>query len=130
MKTACNPAGVFIKSILFCLLSCILASCTYKNPRSTEHLIRYGVKLAEAGYWKEARKQWEMVLVEDPENIAALNNLAVVNELHEDRDAARKMFEKAHALRPDDDRIEHNLKSILKRSADQNERENADEKNN
>jgi Flp pilus assembly protein TadD len=129
MKTAYNPAGRWMRSILLCLLSFILASCTYKNPRTTEHLIRYGVKLAEAGYWKEACKQWEMVLVDDPENVAALNNLAVVSELSEDSDTARSMIDKANALRPDDNRIEHNMKEFLKRSAGKNAREKADEKN-
>lgn len=110
------------------LFGLMVVSCAYKTPRTPGHLVRYGIELAEAGYWKEARRQWEMVLSEDPENVAALNNLAVVSELFTDFAAAQELLVKASAIKPKDARIKHNINALQKRIDDQTGQEKTDEK--
>lgn len=96
-----------------------MTGCVHRNPRTHEDRIRYGVSLAEKGYWTEAGMQWRIVLNEDPDNVAALNNLGIAAEVLEGIETATRFIEKAYRLRPDDKHIESNLKSLQKRIVDQ-----------
>lgn len=130
MKYVYRSLYRMVISLILGLISLGLTSCAHKPPRTPRHLVRYGIELAEAGYWKEAQKQWEMVLRKDPENVAALNNLAVISELTSDFAAAQELLEKAIGLRPDDTRIKHNLNALHQRINDQNNQEKKDENSN
>ncbi len=105
-----------------------VSGCVYNQPRTHEDLIRYGVILAEKGYWSEAGMQWRMVLNEDPENVAALNNLGIAAEVLDGLDTADKFLIKALSLRPDDEQIKRNVKLIRQRSVEQKQGEGEDEK--
>ena len=96
-----------------------MAGCVHRNPRTNEDRIRYGVRLAEKGYWTEAGMQWRIVLNEDPDNVAALNNLGIAAEVLEGVETATRFIEKAYRLRPDDKHIESNLNSLQKRTVEQ-----------
>jgi tetratricopeptide (TPR) repeat protein len=50
------------------------------EPTNTAHLNNYGVILAENGRIEEARAQWKKVLVLDPGNAVAKQNLSAVGE--------------------------------------------------
>ncbi|MBN1880178.1 hypothetical protein JW823_08710 [bacterium] len=93
----------------------LITGCACHHPRTHEDLIRYGVTLAENGYWNEAGMQWRMVLNEDPNNVAALNNLGIAAEVLDSIDTASRFLNKAQHLRPDDKQIRKNIKSLQQR---------------
>jgi Flp pilus assembly protein TadD len=120
---------VFVKSfnrshagVLFVLCMSVLAGCAIHHPRTNDDLIRFGIKLARMGYWHEAAVHWRMVIEEDPENAAALNNLAVAAEVEGFSERARQGYEKALKLRPDSEYIKKNLGAIERRASDETTR--------
>jgi Flp pilus assembly protein TadD len=107
-----------IRLLCYCIAgitTIVFSGCAHKRPRTHNDLLQYGVKLAEAGYWQEAAAQWKLVLREDPDNPAALNNLGVALEYFENFDDAEDYFEKAHNIRPDDKLIQRNRKALQNR---------------
>ena len=57
-----------------------IVRATEMAPRNTVHLNNYGVILAESGRIEEAKAQWEKVLVLEPANTVARQNLSAVRE--------------------------------------------------
>ncbi|MBN1295322.1 hypothetical protein JXA80_00990 [bacterium] len=104
-----------------------MAACAYHRPRTHTDMIRYGIELAEKGYWTEAAVHWRMVLNEDPNNAAALNNLGVAAEITDHPEEAKRLLTAALAKRPDEDKIRRNLASVKERETQQNSRETDDE---
>ncbi len=109
--------------LLFLSIAALMNGCTHIRPRTHDDLIRYGVQLAEAGFWQEAAAQWQLVLREDPENIAALNNLGVAMEESEKFEEAKQFLEKADSLRPSDRRIQRNRNALANRLRSQSYQE-------
>lgn len=117
------PVSLFI---FFCAFV-LFCGCAHHAKRTHDDLIRYGIELAEKGYWTEAAVQWRRVLEEDPENAAALNNLGVAAEIESHPEDARKLLSAALNLRPDSQRIKQNLVSIREREEKESSREKTDE---
>ena len=69
-----------------------LWGCAHHKVRTHDDMIRYGIELAEKGYWREAAVHWRKVLEEDPDNVAALNNLGVAAEIKNHPEEGRKFF--------------------------------------
>jgi len=57
--------------------------------------IRDGMLLAESGKWDDAQRKWEQVIQKEPDNHAALFNLAVVADHHQDYSLAEDYAMKA-----------------------------------
>ncbi|HPQ40563.1 MAG TPA: hypothetical protein PLV45_09340 [bacterium] len=110
---------------LFALLIGV-SGCALHHTRSHSDLIRYGIELAEKGYWTEAAIQWRMVLEEDPSNAAALNNLGVAAEIDNHPQEARQLLFAALKEQPDNTHIKQNLVSVKEREEKETTRE-ADE---
>ena len=69
----------------------------------------FGNKVATQGLWREAIFRWEKAVEIDPSYAEAYNNLGVGYE-HEGRlDKARKAYEKALELEPNNTRIQQNF---------------------
>ena len=65
------------------------------RPRPCDDELRFGVEVARKGLWNEARFRFERAVALDPENAAALNNLAIALEQQGEFDRAREAYEKA-----------------------------------
>jgi Tfp pilus assembly protein PilF len=71
--------------------------------------VEFGIGMAQRGLWREATYRWERAVEIDPTYPAAWNNLAIAHE-HEGRfDEARKAYEKAVSLDPDNLLIRQNF---------------------
>lgn len=117
-----------IPGIVVLMIMCVFfSSCAYHRIRTHADLIRYGIELAERGYWEEAAVQWRMVLDKDPENAAALNNLGVAAEINDHPKEARSLLITALKYRPDDAHIRKNLASIKERKEKESTREDENE---
>ena len=75
---------------------------------SADRQIDFGLKVAQKGLWQEARFRFERAAKADPQNAAALNDLAVALEQMGDFAGARQAYEKALELKPNDTYIQQN----------------------
>ena len=87
---------------------CLLLGSAVSLQSTSVQEVRFGVQVARKGLWQEARFRFEKAVLLDPENAAALNNLAVSFEQQGDFDKARAAYEKALKLKPGDTYIQQN----------------------
>src|ERR1700688_3413233 len=70
--------------------------------------VTFGINVAQKGLWREAIYRWEKAVATDPTYAAAYNDLAIAYE-HEGQFAkARKAYEKALELEPNNSQIQQN----------------------
>lgn len=62
--------------------------------------VEFGINVAQRGLWREAIYRWERATQLDPSYASAFNNLAVAYEHEGMLDKARKAYEKAVELEP------------------------------
>lgn len=105
----------------------MISGCAYHHQRTHGDLIRYGIELAQKGYWTEAAVQWRLVLEEDPTNAAALNNLGVAAEIDSHPEEARALLYTALKERPEDKHIRQNLASVKDRENQEATRDSDEE---
>jgi len=74
--------------------------------------VEFGVWAAENQLWEEAIFRWKKVLAEDPQSVAAHNNLAVAYEKKGLWEEARKEYEAALKLDPDNSYIVRNFRKF------------------
>jgi Tfp pilus assembly protein PilF len=70
--------------------------------------VEFGISVAQRGLWREAIYRWQRATEIDPSYAAAYNNLAVAFEHEGDFDKARKSYEKAVELEPNNALIKQN----------------------
>jgi Flp pilus assembly protein TadD len=90
---------------------------------SAQRQIDFGLKVAQKGLWQEARFRFERAAQADPQSAAAFNNLAVALEQMGDFAGARKAYEKALELKPDDAYIQQNY-DLFREADDKRNRKN------
>lgn len=79
----------------------LLALLLANDPMgSASDELRFGVEVARKGLWLEARFRFERAVLLDPENVSALNNLAIALEQQGEFDKAREAYERALKLKP------------------------------
>jgi Flp pilus assembly protein TadD len=87
--------------------------------------VEFGIGMAQRGLWREATYRWQRAVEIDPTYPAAWNNLAIAHE-HEGRfEDARKAYEKAVSLDPENLLIRQNFdlfKEINDRAKGRNDR--------
>jgi len=87
--------------------------------------VEFGIGMAQRGLWREATYRWQRAVEIDPTYPAAWNNLAIAHE-HEGRfEEARKAYEKAVSLDPENLLIRQNFdlfKEINDRAKGRNDR--------
>jgi Flp pilus assembly protein TadD len=71
--------------------------------------VEFGISVAQRGLWKEATYRWERAVKIDPTYAAAWNNLAIAYEHEGQFEEARKAYEKAVALEPNNLLIRQNF---------------------
>ena len=70
--------------------------------------VAFGISVAQRGLWREAIYRWEKAIEIDPTYAAAHNDLAIAYEHEGQLDKARKAYEKALGLDPDNVQIRQN----------------------
>jgi Tfp pilus assembly protein PilF len=70
--------------------------------------VEFGISVAERGLWREAIYRWEKAVELDPRYAAAYNDLAIAYEHEGQLEKARKAYEKALELEPNNTQIHQN----------------------
>jgi Tfp pilus assembly protein PilF len=70
--------------------------------------VEFGIDVAGRGLWREAIYRWEKAVELDPNYAAAHNDLAVAYEHEGQLDKARRAYEKALAIEPNNVQIRQN----------------------
>ena len=85
------------------------ASSAFADKRSdAREQVAFGISVAQRGLWREAIYRWEKAVEIDPTYAAAYNDLAIAYEHEGELDKARKAYEKALDLEPNNTQIRQN----------------------
>ena len=87
--------------------------------------VDFGINVAQRGLWREAIYRWEKAVELDPSYAAAYNDLAIAYEHEGQLEKARKAYDKALALEPNNTQIRQNydlFKEINDRVAQQKDK--------
>jgi len=107
--------------VLLVAASVFAASPAFADARSeAKSQVEFGVNVALRGLWREAIYRWEKAVEIDPTYAAAFNDLAVAYEHEGQLDKARKAYEKALEVEPNNAQIRQNyelFKEINDRAA-------------
>ena len=90
------------------------------NRSNAREQVEFGINVAQRGLWREAIYRWEKAAELDPTYAAAFNDLGIAYEHEGQLDKARKAYEKALALEPNNTNIRQNydlFKEINDRAA-------------
>ena len=77
-----------------------------KNDAKTQ--VEFGIHVAQRGLWREAIYRWQKATELDPTYAAAFNDLAIAYEHEGQLDKARKAYEKAIELDPNNTQVRQN----------------------
>ena len=80
------------------LLTLLVALPSLARASSSADEVQFGIDVARRGLWREARFRFEKAVLLDPDNAAALNNLAIALEQEGEFDKARQAYERALQL--------------------------------
>jgi Tfp pilus assembly protein PilF len=87
----------------------VAASPVFADARQeAKSQVDFGVNVALKGLWREAIYRWEKAVEIDPTYAAAFNDLAVAYEHEGQLDKARKAYEKAIEIEPNNSQIRQN----------------------
>ena len=104
-------------AVILPLLALLLAN----DPTgSASDELRFGVAVARKGLWQEARFHVERAVLLDPENVSALNNLAIALEQQGEFDKAREAYERALKLKPGSTYVQQNYDLFREADAKRN----------
>ena len=96
-------------ALIVACAAAVSASPSYADPRSdAKAQVEFGINVAQRGLWREAIYRWEKAIALDPTYASAHNNLAIGYEHEGQLDKARKAYEKALELAPNDAQIRQN----------------------
>ena len=95
---------------VFTLVATVLASLpAWADGRGdAKSQVEFGINVAQRGLWREAIYRWEKATQIDPTYAAAFNDLAIAYEHEGQLDKARKAYEKALELAPNNTQIQQN----------------------
>jgi type IV pilus assembly protein PilF len=85
------------------------ASPSFADAKSeAKSQVEFGINVAQRGLWREAIYRWEKATELDPSYAAAYNDLAVAYEHEGQLEKARKAYEKAIELDPNNTQVRQN----------------------
>jgi Tfp pilus assembly protein PilF len=91
-------------------LVAVSASLSFADARADARAqVEFGIRVAQKGLWREAIYRWEKAIDLDPKYAAAYNNLAIAYEHEGQPDKARKAYDKALELEPNNVQIRQNF---------------------
>ena len=95
--------------VLFAACAVLSAAPSFADARSdAKSQVEFGISVAQRGLWREAIYRWEKAVELDPTYAAAYNDLAIAYEHEGQLDKARKAYEKALELAPNNSQIRQN----------------------
>ena len=107
--------------VLVACAAAMTAAPSFADPRGeAKSQVEFGINVAQRGLWREAIYRWEKATQIDPTYVAAYNDLAIGYEHEGQLDKARKAYEKALELDPNNSQIRQNyelFKEINDRTA-------------
>ena len=87
----------------------VAASPSFADPKSdAKAQVEFGINVAQRGLWREAIYRWQKATEIDPTYAAAFNDLAIAYEHEGQLDKARKAYEKAIELDPNNTQVRQN----------------------
>ncbi len=87
----------------------VSASPSFADARNdAKSQVEFGINVAQRGLWREAIYRWEKATELDPTYAAAFNDLAIAYEHEGQLDKARKAYEKALELDPNNSLVRQN----------------------
>ena len=90
--------------------SIALSAPSFAEPRrDAKAQVEFGINVAQRGLWREAIYRWEKAVELDPTYAAAFNDLAIGYEHEGQLDKARRAYEKAVQLEPNNNEIRQNF---------------------
>ena len=85
------------------------ASSSFADAKSdAKSQVEFGINVAQRGLWREAIYRWQRATEIDPTYVAAYNDLAIAYEHEGQLDKARKAYEKAIELDPNNTQVRQN----------------------
>jgi Flp pilus assembly protein TadD len=107
-------------------LTVAFAAPSYADARSdARSQVEFGINVAQRGLWREAIYRWEKAVELDPTYAAAFNDLAIAYEHEGQLEKARKAYEKALEIEPNNTQIRQNyelFKEINDRTSSEKEK--------
>jgi Flp pilus assembly protein TadD len=95
--------------VLVASLAAVTASPVFADARSdAKSQVEFGINVAQRGLWREAIYRWEKATQLDPTYVAAYNDLGIAYEHEGQLDKARKAYEKALELDPNNAQVRQN----------------------
>jgi len=95
--------------VIAALAAVAFASPSFADPRSdAKAQVEFGIHVAQRGLWREAIYRWERAVEIDPKYAAAYNDLAIAYEHEGQLDKARRAYEKALELDPNNSQVRQN----------------------
>ena len=87
----------------------VSAGTAFADARSeAKAQVEFGINVAQRGLWREAIYRWEKAIEIDPTYAAAHNDLAIAYEHEGQLDKARKAYEKALEIEPNNTQVRQN----------------------
>jgi Flp pilus assembly protein TadD len=118
MKLRCVP-------FLIAALALTTSTAIADSRDEARSQVDFGINVAQRGLWREAIYRWEKAVELDPKYAAAYNDLAIAYEHEGQLDKARKAYDKALELEPNNTQIRQNydlFKEINDRVAQQKDK--------
>src|SRR3989475_8330034 len=98
------PAVLFLA-----VVATLVAAPSFADAKSdAKAQVEFGINVAQRGLWREAIYRWEKATQIDPTYVAAFNDLAIAYEHEGQLDKARKAYERALELDPNNSQVRQN----------------------
>jgi Flp pilus assembly protein TadD len=95
--------------VLVACAAAVAASPSFADAKSdAKSQVEFGISVAQRGLWREAIYRWQKATELDPTYVAAYNDLAIAYEHEGQLDKARKAYEKAIELDPNNAQVRQN----------------------
>ena len=105
-----DKSVMILRVALFMAAAAIVSAGTaFADARSdAKAQVEFGINVAQRGLWREAIYRWEKATEIDPTYAAAFNDLAIAYEHEGQLDKARKAYERALELDPNNAQVRQN----------------------
>jgi type IV pilus assembly protein PilF len=96
-------------ALLVACVATVSAAPSFADARNdAKSQVEFGINVAQRGLWREAIYRWEKAAELDPTYAAAFNDLAIGYEHEGQLDKARKAYDKALTLDPNNAQVRQN----------------------